>query len=771
VASSGKTPTFVFLAAALVGLLPAGAGQLRAQDAPPKSGTVSGSVFDAATKEPLQSANVSLVGTSLGAVTDSAGTFEIASVPPGEYAVRASLLGYEPATRTDIVVTSVRPVVVRIGLVEAVVELEGVSAQAGYFVGTPELPVSVSRQSSEEIRRQPGGFEDVLRAVAILPGVAQVEAGRNDLIVRGGSPAENLYLLDGIEIPNINHFGTQGSSGGPLSYINLDFVDNTVFSTGGFGPRYGDKMSSVLGIELRDGRQDRLGGKLTLSATQFGLNLEGPALEKGSFLFSARRSYLDLIFKAADFGFVPEYWDFTGKWKYGPGPSDEIKVVAVVALDNVEFFNDTEEQVYDNSLILGNDQQQASGGISWRRLFGGGFFTVTFGQAYTEFSYVQRDTLQNPIFVNESIEHESSLRGDVLVELSGSTTLTAGLMGKRVRFSNDLYLPDFVTPYGDTLRADVRGDTSGFKAGVYAQVSQKFGRLTLSGGARQNVFTIIDAVPPIEPRFSASFAFLGTTSLSASVGRYTQSPSYVWLVSYPENRSLRAIRADQVVLGIDHALRPDTRLTLEAYAKRYDGYPASLVQEFLVLSNTGAGFGGSEESFSAFGIEPLESIGVGYSRGVELSVRKKLSEVPCYGLVSVSASETRYTALDGVERASSFDQRLIFNVGGGYLFNPNWEVGAKFRLVTGRPYTPWNPDGTKSVENFNGTRLDVNHSLDVRVDRRWFFDDWTLIAYIDVQNVYNRQASTIPTYDARTGTIEQEDSIGILPSIGISGEF
>ena len=181
---------------------------------------------------------------------------------------------------------------------------------ASFFRRTPEQAVSVQRLSFEEIRRSPGGFEDVVRAVAVFPGVAQVSAGRNDLIVRGGAPSENIYVVDNLEIPNINHFGTQGSGGGPLSYINLDFVRETSFSTGGFGARYGDRLSSVLTIDLREGRTDRLGGKATISATQFGLNLEGPIGENGTFLVSARRSYLDLIFRASGFSFVPEYWDF-----------------------------------------------------------------------------------------------------------------------------------------------------------------------------------------------------------------------------------------------------------------------------------------------------------------------------------------------------------------------------------------------------------------------------------------------------------------------------
>lgn len=734
-------------------------------------GVVTGTVRDAVTREPLGSANVILVGTTLGTVSDTAGRYAIGDVPPGEYAVKASLIGFLASTRTDVVVTSARPAVADIALTGSAVEVGGASVEAGLLKGTPELPVSVSRQSSEEIRRQPGGFEDVVRAVSVLPGVARVDAGRNDLIVRGGAPSENLYLLDGIAIPNINHFGTQGSGGGPLSYINLDFVDNTLFSAGGFGPGYGDRLSSVLGIEMREGRRDRLGGKLTLSATQFGLNLEGPTGDRSSFLFSARRSYLDFIFRGAGFGFVPEYWDFTGKWAADPGPSDEIRVVAVAAIDDVNFFNDTDEKRYDNSRILGSSQRQGSGGASWRRLFPDGFLTVTLGQSYVDFSYAQRDTLGNPIFVNDAIERETSIRADLVVRLSGRTTLTAGGEGKLVGFRNDLALPDFVTPFGDTLRAAASGSLSGSKAAGYVQLSGTFGPLTVNAGVRQGRFDLLQSTPPPEPRFSASLALSRASAFNVSVGRYTQSPSYVWLAANPANRSLGAIRADHAVAGFVVEFRPDTRSSLEAFVKRYRGYPISTTQPFLILSNTGAGFGGSEESFSSFGVEPLVGAGSGLSRGFELSLRKRLSEIPFYGLLSLTVGETRYTALDGVERPSAFDQRVIMNLAGGYVPGDGWEIGAKFRLATGRPFTPFNQDGTKSVERFHGERLGTDHSLDLRVDRRWFFDSWTLIAYIDIQNVYNRRPGQAPEFNERTGSIEEDDAIGILPSIGISGEF
>ncbi|MEX0601856.1 MAG: TonB-dependent receptor, partial [Bacteroidota bacterium] len=351
------------------------------------SGTVTGRVYDSRTREPIPFANVVVVGTSLGGAADINGEFSILRIPLGSYALRASAVGFQPMIRTDVVLSPVRPVRLEFGLMETSIELGEVTVTGGFFQKQTDKPVSLQTQSYEEIRRLPGGLEDVVRAVSILPGVAQVQAGRNDLIVRGGAPSENLFVIDNIEVPNINHFRTQGASGGPLSFVNLDFVQETSFSTGGFGVRYGDKLSSVLTIDLKEGRNDRFGGKGTISASQFGLNLEGPVDGSGSYLFSARRSYLDFIFKAAGFGFVPEYWDFLGKVSYAPGRNDQISVIGLAAIDNVRLFNDTADKRFTNSRILYSSQNQVVGGISWRRLFGGGFGTVTFGQVFVDYDF------------------------------------------------------------------------------------------------------------------------------------------------------------------------------------------------------------------------------------------------------------------------------------------------------------------------------------------------------------------------------------------------
>jgi hypothetical protein len=736
-----------------------------------QNGVIRGSVLDRSTNEPLVGANVTVVGTSLGSATDLSGQFAITNIPPGIYGVTASIVGYGAYTQTDVVVSPAKPTVIKIMLMETGVQLEAVQVTASYFQKLPEAPLSTLTQTNEEIRRLPGGLEDVVRAISILPGVAQVQSGRNDLIVRGGAPSENLFVIDNIEVPNINHFGTQGASGGPLSFVNLDFVENTTFSTGGFGVKYGDRLSSILSINLLDGRRDRIGGKATLAASQFGLNLEGPMSESGDFILSARRSYLDFIFKAAGFGFVPEYWDFLAKTHYSLGKADQITVLGIAALDNVKYFNDTEKKRIDNSQVLGSNQNEVVAGITWRHLFKNGFSTVTLGESYMDFRYVQYDANLKPKFVNTSIERELSLRADVLFHAGASTEFSAGVAAKVPRFTSDIMLPSFRTTYGDSLGVNASYATNAFKGAAYAQVSHMLEFCTVTLGLRVDHFDLLNEPTTISPRGSVSVPVAPLTNVSASVGRYRQSPSYVWLAANPVNRDLKFLSATHYILGVDHMVRPDTRVSLEGYVKKYDSYPASTLRPYLVMANTGAGFGGADDGYAAFGLDPLVSKGTGTARGVELLVQKKLSEIPCYGTLSVTYNVADFTALDGIARSSSWDQRWILNIGGGYVIDTRWEVAAKFRYVSGRPYTPFNPDGSQNPSLYNSVRVRPNHSLDIRVDRRWMFEKWTLITYVDIQNVYNRKPIDVPRYNTETRLVEANDSIGLLPSIGISAEF
>jgi hypothetical protein len=416
------------------------------------TGEITGKVTDRITNEALPGVNVIVLGTERGASTNLNGEFKISGLEPATYQVRASFIGFNSVTRSDVVVNSAKPAFVEFKLIESVIELEGVTVTSELFDELPTEVSSVKKFSYEEIRRAPGGFEDVVRALSVLPGVARQSAGRNDLVVRGGAPSENLYVVDGFVIPNINHFGNQGATGGPLSFINLDYVNETTFSTGGFQANYGDKLSSVLKIDLREGRKDRIGGKALVSASQFGFNLEGPVNEKSNFLFSIRRSYLDFIFNAAGFNFVPEYYDLLAKYTYDIDNSNKISYLFIGALNDVKFNNNDREDIFDNARILGNKQNQYATGISYRHLFNKGFYNITLNRNYVDYDAFQNDTLLNPIFLNKSKEAEHELKADVVYKIATASELNFGASAKYILFESDVLFPEqFTTTFGETL--------------------------------------------------------------------------------------------------------------------------------------------------------------------------------------------------------------------------------------------------------------------------------------------------------------------------------
>jgi hypothetical protein len=744
--------------------------ELYAQNA---NGKITGTVVDKVTKQPALAASVVVEGTIYGATTDENGNYTIISIPPGTYHVKASIVGYKPVTKTDVIVTNIKPAQVDFELTEAVQQLSGITVKSDYFNKDPNNISSVRSFGYEEIRRAPGGFEDVIRALSVLPGVAQADAGRNDLIVRGGAPSENLYVVDGIEVPNINHFGSQGATGGPLSYINLDFVKETTFSTGGFSSIYGDKLSSVLKIDLRDSRKDKIGGKATISASQFGLDLEGPVSSNSNFLFSARRSYLDFIFKAAGFGFVPEYYDALAKYNFHPDQNNAISYIFIGAFDNVKFFNNTQDQRFDNSRVLGSDQTQYVTGITYRHLFNNGLFRIILSRNYVDYNTVQRDSLLNPVFLNKSKEAENRIKAEVVYKMSSNNEINLGVDFKYIKSTADILFPFFRTTFGDTLPVNsLYTDDRYQKFSAYINHNMLwFERLRTNLGLRFDYFNPLDKSSYFSPRFSASYSIDELTDINLSAGLYYQSPSYIWLAVGNNRKTLKDIKAVQYIAGIDRKLSDAAILKIEGYYKKYSDYPASLIRPYLVLANTGAGFAGSDDNYSSFGLEPLASLGKGFARGVELSVQKKFSNEPYYGIASLTYNQSKYAAIDGIERTGSYDQTWIFNISGGYKFNDYWEASMKFRYSTAKPYTPFNPDGTQNIADYNTLRTSPNNSLDVRVDKRWFFESWTLITYIDLQNIYNNKNTSGVRWNARERKAENSSSIGLLPSIGISAEF
>ncbi|MBX3042285.1 MAG: TonB-dependent receptor [Candidatus Kapabacteria bacterium] len=736
-----------------------------------RGGRITGRIVSSMTQNPLPGVTVRVLGTDKGAISKKDGSFEIKDVPFGIQKVQFNLIGYEQFVRTDVPVGAGKPAFLEIKLVEKVIRLEGAEVKASYFIKRTETVTSTQNLNFEDIRRAPGVQEDVIRAVALLPGVNVTAAGRNDLIVRGGAPFENLFIVDGLEVNNINHFGSQGSTGGPLSIINLDFVRNVDFSAGGFGAKFGDKTSSVTNIQLRNGNESQFGGKATLSAVNFGLNLEGPIGDKGSWLFSARRSYLDFIFQLAGFSFIPQYWDYQGKVNYRLDEKNTLTFLTVSAINDVKLNNDEEDGRFSNSQVAIPDQYQNFSGLTWKHLFGTGFMTVTAGTSYTRFTTFQNDSNLVEIFRNDSKEGEFILRSDVDLQLGPQTELT---FGNQIKYAGMLdytiTIPGFVRTNQNGVPQPLSVDTSitAFRNATYVSMSHTIGLHRFTLGGRMDYYNFTDDKLFFSPRLSYIYQLNENSAFIGSIGRYYQAPSYIWLIG-DESNKLNPIRADQVVVGYQHTPLEDIKVQLEVFYKQYANYPGRVFRPQAVLAPSGFD---DISSDIPFGLEPISSSATGWSRGAELFIQKKLSDIPIYGLFSVTYAESRFTSLDGKERPSAFDSRFIFNIAVGWRINNYWEVSAKFRAATGVPTSPFTQDGRIDFDQYNeGERLPGFNAADLRIDRRWNFAKSTLIFYIDIQNIYGRKNVSGIRWDPRTGSPVLQQSIGILPSIGISWEF
>ncbi|MBK9410372.1 MAG: carboxypeptidase regulatory-like domain-containing protein [Gemmatimonadetes bacterium] len=364
------------------------------------------------TEAPLAGVTIRVIGQEAATQSDDAGRFTLVNVRPGVVQLEARRLGYAPLIKADVAVSAGKPVVVSLALTRLQVQLEAVTVRPSAFPSQPPAatPVSSTTLSSEELRRTPGASEDVLQALSIAPGIATTTAGRNDLFVRGGAAYENLFVVDNIEVPNINHFGTQGNTGGPLSLINIRFIDNATLSAGGFGVRYGDRLSSATVLTLREGNRERVSGEVNLAASQYGAIVEGPLGSKASFLFNVRQSYLDLLFKAFGQSFIPRYTDAVFKATWRPTTRDAISFLTIGAVDQVSFTNDDADQRVDNSRILSPSQRQYFSGLTWKRLFGRGVATTTLGRTYTRYRTAQFDSLAPPQKIFEANTGEGRIR-------------------------------------------------------------------------------------------------------------------------------------------------------------------------------------------------------------------------------------------------------------------------------------------------------------------------------------------------------------------------
>ncbi len=757
------------------------------QEAAAQSGVIKGKVLELSNNEPVISAAVFITGTNIGTATDFEGNYEIKGLEPGLYSITVNYLGYKSQTQTEIQVTNSRPANIDFYLEEDLEQGEEVVITASPFKRPEESPVSLQTIGTAEIQRNPGGNRDVSRVIRVLPGVTTTNSFRNDLIIRGGAPNENRFFLDDIEVPNINHYATQGASGGPQGLINVDLISEVDFYSGAFPTNRGNSLSSVFNFRQKNARDDRLGFTMAVGATDVGLTLEGPLSKnkKTTLLLSARQSYLQFLFAAIGLPFLPTYNDFQFKVKTILPNKDEFYITGLGALDRFKLnldANETDEQRFLLNNIPINNQWNYTLGAVYKKFMPKGFFTFVLSRNMLNndiFKHINNDESQPRSLDYNSQEAENKFRAEHTLRFGSGFKLNYGVGYEYVRYFNRSEV--FAVVGGLAVPISYQTTLNFSKYTAFGQLSKKFfsERLSLSAGLRMdgNSYSeeMINPLRQVSPRFSASFAITNQFFINANVGMYYQLPAYTAMgfqqgeVFVNQDR-LKYIRNIHLVGGIEYNLPSATKISVEGYYKHYNNYPF-LLNEMIALANFGGDFG-------VVGNAPVDARGEGRTYGAEFLLQQRLYK-GFYGILAYTLGWSEFKDKNEDYVFSAWDSRHILNAALGKNFdimnknilqaknakreaagkspiarktvNQTFQIGMNFRMQTGLPYTPYDEEASALTRNWNvfgqalfdynqlnTLRTNTFYGFDFRIDYKWFFNKWSLNLYFDLQNFPSR---------------------------------
>lgn len=776
--------------------------------------TVRGKIIDKQSRQPVAYANVVVVGIpGKGASTDSLGMFRIEQVPPGIYRFEATLIGYKSAVTPEYVVSASTPFI-EIEMEEDENMLAAVVVTPSPFRKTVESPVSMRIIGLQEIEKSPGGNRDISRIVRAYPGVSFSPIGyRNDLIVRGGSPSENRFYMDGIEIPNINHFATQGASGGPVSIVNADLIREISFYTGAFPANRSGAMSSVLDFRLKDGNPDKQTFKATLGASEVSFSGNGHLSDKTTYLFSLRQSYLQLLFKALGLPFLPNFIDGQFKLKTKLSAHNELTILGLVGIDKMKLNTDEkgEDAEYILSYLPTIHQETFTVGTSYRHYAGKHVQTLTLSHNYLNnrnVKYLNNDESyeDNLTLRLRSVEQKTTLRFENQTRL-GQWTLKEGAEMNYSNYTNRTKQRMF----GYTTLSDYQTDLNifswgGFFSADYTTANKRF---SASAGIRTdgNNYNreMKELWKQLSPRLSLSYELTKQWTLSGNAGLYQQLPPYTALGfkdndGHYINKDLKYMRVMETSLGLDWHLQDRLMISAEGFFKQYGRMPLSL-RDNIPLACKG-------DDYGTIGNEALIPTAEGRAYGVEAMLRWQIpGRFNFVSSFTVFRSEYRNGNGDSDDNipsgtkyiSSAWDNRFILNVSGTYNLPRRWSIGGKLSYIGGAPYTPYDEEKSSLVEawnaqgrpyydysKYNTERLPNFAQLDIRVDKSFYFHRCMVGFYLDLQNI---TGSKLKQQDVimSTGVIEnpsapieeqrykmkklKQESGTLLPSIGVTVEF
>lgn len=766
---------------------------------------IKGTVIDKASRQPLEFINVLVLGLGRGGVTDAEGHFNIGEVPPGIYRLQASAVGYKTILTPEYIV-STKDLTIQIETEENLTELEGVTVTASPFRRDPESPVGLRIIGLQEIEKSPGANRDISRIVQSYPGVAFSPAGyRNDLIVRGGSPSENRFYLDGVEIPNINHFSTQGASGGPVGIINADLIREVNFYTGAFPTDRGNAMSSVLDFKLRDGDMERNSLKATLGASEVSLASNGHIGKKTSYLVSVRQSYLQFLFDMLGLPFLPTFTDAQFKLKTRFNANNELTILGLGGIDNMKLNTklDGEKAEYILSYLPKIQQETFTLGAVYRHYAGIHVQSVVVSHSYlnnrnTKYLNNDESSTDNLSLKLRSVEQETKFRIEN-TSTFGNWKINFGANLDYSQYTNTTFQRVYIDE-GRTF--DYHTYLGMWRWGIFGTINYATTdeRFTASLGVRTDANNFSSGMKgmgdQLSPRLSLSYRLTDGLYLSGNAGLYYQLPPYTGLGFKDNNgawvnKYLRYMSVSQESLGLSWHPGNTFELSAEGFYKQYDKIPFSIA-DGIPLACKGNDYG-------VIGNEALSSTAQGRAYGIEILMKwliaKKLNLASSFTLFKSEYRNNKQSEYI----ASAWDNRYIFNMSGTYNFPHNWSLGMKISCIGGAPYTPydveksslvtaWNAQGRPYYDytKYNTGRLPAFGQLDVRVDKTFYLKRCMLGFYIDLQNVTNSKFKQ-PDILMSTGVIENpsapmaeqrykmkyitQKSGTLMPNLGITFEY
>jgi len=673
--------------------------------------TIRGTAVDRETQIPLPGVNIVITDTDpqQGTITDDQGNFRFDKVSVGRHTIRASYIGYKTKVLDNININSAKEKIIKIELEESLTEIDEVVIKANIEKDKPinkMATISARSFTVEETSRYPGSYGDPARMAANYAGVMSVRDNRNDIIIRGNSSTGLLWRLDGVEIPNPNHFAASGTTGGPITILNNNLLTNSDFLTGAFPAEYGNAVAGVFDLKMRTGNNEQREHWLEFGYNGLELGTEGPFSKNtnASYLISYRYSLVDIIDLLGAEVETTKYQDLTFKLNF-PLSKGRLSFIGMGGTSYIEMYdsNDKKEEWTFESWgeDLSNGSNIGSLALSYVHFFGTKTRMQTAISLYGSEVTTQIDTFYlDPELIGnwageESSEVKASLTSYVNTKINSKNTSNYGIKIDRY-FVN---FEDSSVNNGDfRVDTDVKNEQFNLYQ-AYTQFKHKFTNSIELYAGLHGQFLDLNSTYSIEPRLGFNWSLNPRNSVKFGYGLHSQTQMriiYFTQTQLPDgsniytNKDLDFTKSHQFVLGYDHLFSDNLRLKIETYYQYLYDVPVKRSQPQYSILNYGA-------EYFIERVDSLTSDGTGENYGVELTLERFLNN-NFYFLITTSLFESMYTGYDGVKRNTAFNGNFALNVLGGYEIpfrkTNAFIIGLRTTYAGGRPYIPYDVEAT-----------------------------------------------------------------------------